>query len=140
MTLSISTRHKQIVSSARMADIDSGNSGTGAGKIKLYPDPRPASGSTPTGNLLCTVTLTHPCGVVNASGLHLTIPSPAQAGASGVIRWARVIDSDDNFIMDGDVRLATDSDVAIADFVIDLAQVYAGSFVNLVSATLAEGG
>lgn len=137
MTLALSSRNKQAASAARRDDIDSG---VGAGKIKLYASPRPATGAAPVGGLLATIELSDPCGTVDAGGLHLTSSTPAQAVAAGIIYWARVTDGDDAFVMDGDVRMSTDSDVAIADFIIDIAQVYPGSFVNLVSATLVEGG
>ncbi|CAN5753484.1 hypothetical protein BH11PSE12_BH11PSE12_08220 [soil metagenome] len=137
MTLSIGSAHKQWVSNARRAHIDNG---TGPGKIKYYPDPRPASGDTPTVTMLCQMLLAKPCGTVDPSGLHLTTSAPAQATGSGIIRWARITDSDDNFIMDGDVRMVSDADIAIADFVIDVARVLTGSFINLVASSLAEGG
>lgn len=140
MTLALSSAVKQARSTSVKVIIDAGGAGAGSGKIKLYTTPRPASGAAPTGTLLAAIVLSHPCGTVDASGLHLTSPAPAQAGAAGIIRWARVTDADDVFVMDGDVRLSTDGDVAIADFIIDVAQVYPGSFVNLVSALLAEGG
>lgn len=136
MTLSISSRNKQAASAARRDDIDLAAT---PGKILYYPDPRPAPGATASG-LLVSMTLTDPCGTVDSSGLHLTSAAAAQAVAAGIIRWARVVDGDDNYVMDGDVRMVTDTDIADADFVIDAAQVYVGSFVNLISATLAEGG
>lgn len=136
MTLSLSARNKLAASTARMNDIDLAAT---PGKILLYPDLRPATGAAATGEL-AVITLSDPCGTVDEAGLHLTAPLPAQASAAGIIRWARIVDGDDAFVMDGDVRLLEDTDVGIADFIIDVAQVYPGSFVNLVSATLAEGG
>jgi hypothetical protein len=137
MTLTISTRQKQLVSTARMADIDSAAT---PGKIKFYPSPRPASGDTTAASLIATMLFSDPCGTVDASGLHLTSAAPAQVINGGVIRWCRVTDGDDNFVWDGDVRMSTDGDVAIADIVIDVANVLVGGFVTLVSATVAEGG
>lgn len=137
MTLALSTAVKQARSTAVKTTIDAG---TDVGKIKLYASPRPDAGAAPTSALLATILLSDPCGTVDASGLHLTSPVPAQSGAAGIVSWARVTDSDDNYIMDGDVRMAADVDAEIADFLIDIAQVYPGSFVTLVSATLAEGG
>lgn len=137
MTLALSSAVKQARSAAVKNTIDAG---TSAGKIKLYPSPRPAAGAVPSGSLLATIVLSHPCGTVDASGLHLTSLAPAQAAAAGIVYWARVTDSDDNFVMDGDVRMSSDADANIADFIIDVAQLYPGAFVNLVSATLVEGG
>lgn len=136
MTLALSARNKLAASTARMNDIDLAAT---PAKILLYPDPRPATGAAATGEL-AVITLSDPCGTVDADGLHLTALLPAQAGAAGIIRWGRIVDGDDAFVLDGDVRLLDDTDAAVADFIIDVAQVYPGSFINLVSATLAEGG
>jgi hypothetical protein len=114
------------------------------GKILLYTTPRPASGGdVPAGTLLATVILSDPCGTVDATGLHFTADAPVQAVAAGVVVWGRLCDGDGNWIIDGDARRSDDIDVGhIADaiFVIDEDQVYVGSFITLVSATLAEGG
>ncbi len=138
MTLALSDDVKEARSTAVKATIDAGST---FGKIKLYTATRPASGASASGcTLLATILFSDPCGTVDGDGLHLTADDPAQAVAAGIINWARVTDSDDNYVMDGDVRLSTDTDVAIADFIIDVAQVYVGSYVNLVSALLAEAG
>lgn len=137
MTLALSSALKQARSAANRDIIDAGSAG---GKLKLYAGARPASGAAPSGTLLATIVFAYPCGTVDAGGLHLTSPAPAQAVAAGVVQWGRITDSDDAFVMDGDVRLPTDADAASADYLIDIAQVYVGSFVNLVSAVIAEGG
>lgn len=137
MTLALSARNKLAASTARRADIDLAST---PGVLKLYPSPRPATGAAAGVTLLATIVFSDPCGTVDAAGLHLTSPAPAQAVAAGIIRWGRIEDGDGNFVMDGDVRMAADSDVAIADILIDVAQVYVGSFVNLTSAVIAEGG
>lgn len=110
------------------------------GKMKCYSAPRPSPGGTPAGDLLATFIFTDPCGVVDAVGLHLTIDAPAQVLANGVIDWGRLEDGDGNWVMDGNVRMPADSDVASADFVIDNATVLIGGFVVLVSALIVEGG
>lgn len=136
MTLALSARNKLAASTARRNDIDLAAT---PGKILLYPEPRPATGAAASGALAVLI-LSDPCGTVDELGLHLTAPLPAQATEAGLIRWARIVDGDDNFVLDGDVRLPSDADVGIADFIIDVAQVYPGSFINLMAATLAEGG
>lgn len=135
--LTISSRQKQAVSTARMNDIDAA---TTPGKFKCYAAPRPTAGGSPTGALLATFTLTDPCGTVDASGLHVTTLAPAQVTTGGVIDWGRFEDGDGTYCMDGNVRMSTDSDVATASFIVDNSTVLYGGFVALVSATIAEGG
>lgn len=135
MTLALSPAVKLARVTAVRTTIDGGPSG---GKIELHSGTRPATGVADPSTLCATIVLSDPSGTVDAAGLHLTAPAPAQAVLAGVILWARVTDSTGAYVMDGDVRMSTDGDVAIADFIIDVAQVYVGSFVNLVSAVLAE--
>lgn len=137
MTLTISPRQKLAVSAARRDDIDAAPS---PGKLLCYPDPQPAAGDAPSGALIASFVLTDPCGTVDAAGLHITTAAPAQVSASGIIRWGRIVDGDGNWCIDGKIRLATDADVATADYVIDTAGALVGGFVVLLSATIAEGG
>jgi hypothetical protein len=135
--LTLSSRVKLARANAVRADIDSAGIN---GKIKFYAPPRPAGGDTATGALLATLTLMLPCGAVDATGLQLSAPPISQAIASGFISWARITDGADNYVMDGSVVAATDPDAALAPFVVDTAQVYAGGYVTLIAATLIEGG
>lgn len=136
MTLALSAACKLARVTAVRTTVDIG---TGAGVINLYSGTRPAAGVAATAGTLCAViTLSDPSGTVDAAGYHMTAPAPAQATVAGIITWARVLDSNAAWVMDADVRQADAGDVAIADFIIDVAQVYVGSFVNLVSAVLAE--
>ncbi|MDO8180146.1 MAG: hypothetical protein Q7T62_18010 [Undibacterium sp.] len=137
MTLGISSRQKQSVSNARKADIDA--AGTAA-KMHCYAAPRVAKGAAPAAAPLCSFDLTYPCGTVDAAGLHLSVSGPSQVASSGLIDWCRTADGDDNFVMDGDVRMPGDPDAAIADYLVDNSTVFAGGFVVLVSALIAEGG
>lgn len=136
MTLSISSRNKQAVSAARRDDIDS--SGT-AGKIHLFGGVRPASGSA-AGTPIATLTLTRPCGTVSDIGLTLTAVGVCQVLSSGVITWARIVDGSGGYVMDGEVKKLGQEDVLTTDFVLDETTVYAGSFIGLISALIAEGG
>ncbi len=139
MTLSVSPDLKEARSTANQVMIDGGS---GPGKIEYYSAPRADPGDAPSGGsaLLATMTLTDPCGTVDGDGLNLTAAAPCQAVAAGTIDWARITDSDGNWMFDGDVRKEDDVDVAIADYIIDESHVYVGSFVTLVSALIAEGG
>jgi hypothetical protein len=135
--LTLSSRVKLARSNAVRADIDTSAMN---GKIKFYSAPRPSGGEPATGTLLAVVSLSQPCGTVDASGLHLTPLTSGQAVASGEVAWARVTDGDDIYVMDGSVLAETDPDAALAPFIVDIVQVYAGGYVNLLSATLLEGG
>lgn len=137
MTITINSILKQTRANTIKTAIDAGS---GAGLIRFYADPRPASGAAPTGALLGTITLTDPCGTVDSAGLHLTAASVTQAVADGVITWARVLDSTSTYVFDADVRDPGAYDAAIADFLINSQQVYAGGYLVLASALLAEGG
>lgn len=133
----VSSRHKIAVSTARRNDIDAAST---AAKILYYPDPQADGDAAPAGALLASATLTRPCGTVDATGLRLTSDLPGQAVAAGIIRWARIVDGDGNFVMNLTVRKFDDSDVASANFIADIVQVYPGALINLLSARIAEGG
>jgi hypothetical protein len=137
LALALSPRVKLARSTAVRNDIDAA---TTPGKIKLYALPRPAPGGTPVGDLLAVITLTDPCGTVDSTGLHLTAFAAGQAVATGAIGWGRVCDGDGNWVIDGGALPASDPDVALAPFVLDAMNVFTGGYVNLVSATLVEGG
>jgi hypothetical protein len=138
MTISISARQKLKVSTARRDDIDA--SLNLPGKIVCYEDPQPAAGDAPASTPVAEFILTDPCGTVDAAGLHFTVTAPGQASKNGTVRWARVVDGDGNYCMDGVVRMTSDGDAGIADFIIDNAVTLQGGFIVLLSATLAEGG
>lgn len=81
--------------------IDAGGLG---GKIKFYDGVRPPTGGAAT-NLLATLVFDATC-APNASGGVLTmnpITSDLSADQDGISTWARLTDSDDNFVYDCDV-------------------------------------
>lgn len=80
------------------------DAGTGAGKIRIYNGTRPATGGAAT-TLLAELTCSDPSSAA-ASGGVLTLSSitdDASADATGTATWFRVVDSDNNFVIDGDV-------------------------------------
>ncbi len=136
MTLAISTTHKEAVAAARIAAIDAGS---GPGKIWLYPGARIDITDTPP-TAIAVIVLPEPCGTVTATGVLMNSAATVQATHTGTVTWARVTNGDGVAQMDGDVRMTTDSDVAIADFIIDESMVYAGAFVTLGASELNEAG
>jgi hypothetical protein len=83
------------------------NLGSGAAKLKLYSGTQPATGDTAlSGNtLLATLTFTDPAAPGAASGVvtFSTITEDSAADATATATFARITDSDDNFVFDGDV-------------------------------------
>lgn len=80
------------------------DAGTGAGKIRIYDGTRPATGGTAT-TLLAELVCTDPSSAAAAAGV-LTLSSiadDASADATGTATWFRVVDSDNNFVIDGNV-------------------------------------
>lgn len=101
--------------------IDAGSAG---GTIKIYTGTRPATGGALSGNtLLGTLTFGDPCAAAPSGGV-LTFNSITQdsaADATGTASWARIADSDGNFVMDCNVGTS-------------------GSDINLTSVSITVGG
>lgn len=78
------------------------NAGSGPAKLRLYDGTKPATGGSVTSQtLLAELTMTDPAFTVTATTL--TAGTPAQdssANASGTPTWARIVDSDNNFVSD----------------------------------------
>lgn len=80
------------------------DAGAGAGKLRIYDGTRPATGGTAT-TLLAELTLTDPSAAA-ASGGVLTlsaIADDASADATGTATWFRIVDSNNVFVLDGNV-------------------------------------
>lgn len=136
-SIQVAAATKQAASEARRVKIDSGS---GPGRVEFYSTPRTPIDSAITATLIASITLTDPCGTVDATGLHLTSSAPGQVVANGMISWARVVDSDGNPVFSGIALQLDDPDVATAAFKIDKVDVFAGGFISLAQADLAEGG
>lgn len=112
------------------------NAGSGAGKIKIYDGTRPATGGTAT-NLLATLTFSDPA-AGSASGGSVTLSSiteDADADASGTATWARITDSDDNFVCDCSVTATGGG----GDITLNATGITAGGIVRITSGTLTAG-
>lgn len=107
------------------------NAGTGACKIRLYDGSRPATGGTAT-TLLAELVCTDPVAPSASSGAltFSAINTDTSANATGTATWFRLVDSDNNFVCDGNVgtsgsdlnlnttSIVTGAAVAITSFVI----------------------
>lgn len=116
-------------------DIDKGGGGAGQGKIKIYTTPRPAKGVAIGAQLLIgTPLFANPSAPAASSGV-LTFNAftdDTNAGNPGEGIWARITDSDDDFIMDVDVgkQFTLDGDIASGSAVVQ----------NIVDTTLIDTG
>jgi hypothetical protein len=101
MTIAITTALRN---AALDAIDDAANAGAGAALLRIYDGTRPASGGTAT-TLLAELTASDPMfgaassGVLTASA----ITDDSSANATGTATWFRVVDSDSNWVIDGDV-------------------------------------
>jgi hypothetical protein len=78
------------------------------GLVRLYSGTQPATGASITSQVLqCSVPLNDPCATL--AGTVLTFPSATADGvrvAADTITWARFVDGDGNFVLDGDVTVS----------------------------------
>lgn len=83
------------------------DAGAAAGTLKFYTGPRPATGAAiTTETLLGTLTFSDPSGTVTDGVLTFNvIADDTAADATDTAEWARVQDSDSNFVMDLSVTL-----------------------------------
>lgn len=87
------------------AVVDRADAGSAAGKIRIYTGSQPASANdAATGTLLAEVTLQDPAFGAASSGVAtLSDPAAVTAGATGTAGWFRMLDSDNNTVLDGSV-------------------------------------
>lgn len=110
----------------------------GNATCEIYKGVRPASGATPgAGDLLATVQLAKPVGVVvttgvNAGLLLLSASSDGQMIISGSPTWARLRAANGTYVRDAGARLAADVDTG-QELVIAATSLLAGGFVRIAS-------
>ena len=93
---------------------DALDGGSGAGTVKFYTAPMPATtaDAITTQTLLGTLICSDPCGPVATKKLTLsTITPDSSADASGVAAWARIADSSGTVVVDVDVSTTGGSGV-----------------------------
>lgn len=115
------------------------DSGSEAGRIQFFGGSRLAVDDTPIDGLLVEVTLTRPCGYVDATGLHLTASGNGQVFTTDRITWARVVNSDGVCVFSADAAKAGSPEASSAAFVIDIDEVQRGGFVALSTVVISEG-
>ena len=86
---------------------DAANAGAGAAKLRYYDGSRPATGGAAT-TLLAEQTMNDPAFGAAAAGVLTAnaIADDPSANAAGTGTWARVVDSDNVVVYDGDVGLS----------------------------------
>lgn len=111
------------------------DAGTTGAKIRLYNGTRPATGGTATtllAELVCsTVSGTVTNGVFTLSA----ITQDSSADATGTATWFRIVDSDNNFVMDGSVTATGGG----GDITMSSVSIIAGVPVAAVSFVITEG-
>lgn len=124
------------VRSARMtAVINAIDAGADEGTITVYDGMRPATGaSITTQTALVVGTLSDPCGTVTNGVLTFSSITWADVDEDGTATWARVSDSDGNFVLD-----MSAGDAGTEDLVFNSASLVAGSPIVDNGATLTEG-
>ena len=110
------------------------DAGSGAGKIRGYDGTRPATGGTAT-TLLFETTFSDPSSPA-ASGGVLTanaITEDSSANATGTATWGRVVDSDDNFVLDFSIGTSG------ADLIMVTTSIVAGTEQSISSFVITDG-
>lgn len=114
------------------------DAGSGAAKLRFYTGPRPATGAAiTTETLLAELTFGNPAAGSASNGV-LTfnaITDDSSADATGTAAWARVLDSDNNFVMDLSVGAAGSG----ADIELVSTSITSGQTVSIAAATITEG-
>jgi len=127
------------IRNARLADIKNPiDAGSGAGEIRFYTLPLPATtGAAITSQtLLATCALSDPCGTISNAVLSFDVISDdLAADATGTVAFGRFVDSDGNFVADGDVGLSGSDAV----FIFNTLSFVAGGAVQITSAAITEG-
>lgn len=107
------------------------NAGTGAAKIRIYDGTRPATGGTAT-TLLAELVCSDPaCSAASGGVLTFSaITQDSSADATGTATWFRVVDSDNNFVLDGNVGTSG------SDLNLTSTSIVATEPVSITSATI----
>lgn len=115
---------------------DSVDIGSGAGTVKIYTAPRPATANTaPSGTLLATFTLNDPSFGIASSGSAALVVSPTVSTtgvADGDAAWFRLADSTGATVLDGSVSASGGS----GDLIMSTITVSTGLTLNLSSGSI----
>lgn len=114
------------------------DAGAGAGTIKVYGTPRPATGAAVGGaTLLATLTLSDPSAGAAAAGVWTVsaVTDDVAADASGTPVWFRGADSTGTFVMDG----SAGGPASGADLEFNVSPFVAGGLVEITGGTITAG-
>lgn len=134
MTIGISTSVKNSTLTGIRALIDA----SGAGSLKIYSAPRPATGvAITTQTLLADLALviTSPGSFEDPASGVMTLRTPVRdlsANATGTAVWARISDNAGNFVIDIDVGDLLSS----AELKLPTTSITLGGEVNIISGSL----
>jgi len=136
VTVRISTAARNASVNAVAALVDAGSA---AGKLRIYTGTQPAGGpgDAATGTLLVEIPLADPAYASASSGTALADVDPvptANASNTGTAGWARILDSNNNAIVDGSVTVTGGG----GDFTVNTTTVTSGLAVNLTSHSLSQ--
>lgn len=112
------------------------DAGSGAGKIRIYDGTRPATCGTAT-TLLAELTCADPSCAAASGGVLTFDTTPAledsSADATGTATWFRVVDSDNNCVIDGNVGTIG------SDLNLNSTSITVGATVSITSFTVTAG-
>lgn len=111
------------------------DAGVGAGKLRIYDGSRPATGGTAT-TLLAEITLNDPSFTVTGGVATMDVtpePSDTSANSTGTASWFRIVDSADNFVLDGNVGTSG------SDLNLTTTSIVAGQPITITSFTITAG-
>lgn len=133
MALSYTTTLRNNQLSEVVALIDAG---AGAGKVRIYSGSAPANvGAALSGNtLLAELPMSDPCGTVSGGVLTFSaITNDSSADATGTASFFRILDSDNNAVVQGTVSTSG------ADLNFDSVSFVSGGLVEITSFTITAG-
>jgi len=104
-------------------------------KVEFYTATRPATGVAITSQtLLGTVTGASPFGTTSAGVTTVSdMTEDSSADATGTATWARILQSDDTFVMDCSVGTSGE------DINLDSVSIVAGGTIDITGGTITEG-
>lgn len=122
-----------------MADaaVDLIDAGPGAGTVQIRTGAQPATaGTTATGTLLGTLTLSDPAFGAASNGVATAgaVTGDSSADASGTAGWFRVLDSTGATVMDGAISVSGGG----GDMILDTVAIVAGGTINITSWTVTQ--
>lgn len=101
-------------------------------RAEIYDGVRPALGGTPAGNLLASIVLMEPMGIVANGLLSVATTNEVMIGNTGQATWARIVN--------GNGALAWDCDVSdlngTGELRLPSTTLYAGGYTRIVSGLL----